>query len=164
MVQMDEELLLTNAGATNVSIPKDGVIAYWGDRTCIQQNGEGFPYSLTLKTKIFDKQTTKKTTLAKYMQEGRVTTSIWKYKAFPPGALPKALVYEDPNSTYQFDSRHTDRDVILASAQACRGLTCASLVWAVRHNAKEMRIEPDGLALLADKAIIVPGERQFKLQ
>ena len=164
MVKMDEELLLNNAGATNVNIPKDGVIGLWTTETCLKKNGEGFPYSLTMKTQIYDNKKTKKMTLDKYILDGHETKSIWKYKGFPPGTMPKVLVLEDHTKTYQFDSNSKEKDVVLATIQACRGLQCASLVWVVRHNAREQRIEPDGLALLANKAIIVPGEGKFKLK
>ena len=121
MVNMDEELVLTNACATHVRIPRDGVIASWSTGTCLQKNTDGFPYSLSAKTLIYDKQTKTKKLLETYIKEGLQTTkSIWKYKEFQPCSLPKVLVFEELNSTYQFDCKGMDRDFVLATIQACR--------------------------------------------
>ena len=103
-------------------------------------------------------------TLDKYIQDGHETKCVWKYTEFPPGTMPKVLVKEHEKKTYQFDSKGEDKDVILTAVEACRSLQCASLVWVMRHNAKQQRTEPHGLALLANKQIVVPGDGEFSLK
>ena len=96
--------------------------------------------------------------LDKYIQDGPETKRIWKYKEFPAGTLPKVLVKDGEKKTYQFDSKAADKNVVLAAIEACRKLDVASLVWVMRHNAKEKRVEPHGVALLANSRIVVPGD------
>ena len=152
-----------NAGATNVKNPKDGVLGLWTVDTALKKNGDGFPYSLSMKTHIYDLDKEKKLALDKYIQDGHETKCIWKYKEFPAGTLPKVLVKEDEKKTYQFGSTAADKDVVLAAIEVCRKLERASLVWVMRHNAKALRIEPQGLALLANSRIVVPGDSEFFL-
>jgi hypothetical protein len=54
-------------------------------------------------------------------------------------------------------------DAIEASQATSRELTCASSVWVMRHNAKQQRIEPRGVALLASSHIVVPGDGEIIL-
>ena len=49
LVKKDEGLALVNAGATNVKIPKDGVIGLWTTDTVLQKDGDGLPCSMSLK-------------------------------------------------------------------------------------------------------------------
>ena len=128
LVKKDEGLALVNAGATNVNIPKDGLLGLWTADTQLKKNGDGFPYSLSMKTHIYDLEKEKKLALDKYIQDGPETKRIWKYKEFPAGTLPKVLVKEDEKKTYQFDFKGAHKDVVLAAVDAYRSLECASLV------------------------------------
>ena len=164
MVKTDEGLVLANVGATNVKIPKDGVIGLWATDTMFKKNCDGFQYSMSMKTHVYDHEKEKKTTLEKYVQDGRETKSVFKYKDFPPGTIPKVMVRENEKKTYQFDTKGEDKDVILNTIEACRSLQCASLVWVMRFNVKALRAEPHGVALLANKQIVVPGDGEFSLK
>ena len=42
LVKKDEGLALVNAGATNVNIPKDGLLGLWTADTQLKKNGDGF--------------------------------------------------------------------------------------------------------------------------
>ncbi len=52
---------------------------------------------------------------------------------------------------------------ITLDVEACRGLSSASLVWVMRHNAKLQRIEPHGVVLLANNKFVVPGDGEIIL-
>ena len=88
-----------NAGATNVNIPKDGLLGLWTTETQLQKNGTGFPYSLSMNTQVYDLDKDKNMALDRYIQDGHETKCIWKYKDFPVGTLPKVLVKEDEKKT-----------------------------------------------------------------
>ena len=160
----DEGLAPVDAGAANVAIPKDGALGLWTADTQLKKNGDGFPYSLSMKTHIYDLEKEKKLALDKYIQDGHETKCIWKYKEFPAGTLPKVLVKDDEKKTYQFDSKAADKNMVLAAIEVCRKLDVASLVWVMRHNAKEKRMERHGVALLANSRIVVPGDGEFSLK
>ena len=99
LVKKDEGLALVNAGATNVNIPKDGLLGLWTADTQLKKNGGGFPYSLSMNTHIYDLEKERKLALDKYIQDGHETKCIWEYKEFPAGTLPKVLVKEDEKKT-----------------------------------------------------------------
>ena len=48
--------------------------------------------------------------------------------------------------------------------EVCRVLSDASLVWVMRHNKNQQRIEPHGLVLLANSRIVVPGDGEIILK
>ena len=157
-------LALVNAGATNLKLAKDALLGLWTTDTVLKKNGTGFPYSLGMKTPVYDLDKEKKVPLDKYIQDGAETCCIWEYKEFPSGTLPKVLVQEDTKKTYQFDSKAADKNEILAAIETCRKLESATLVWVMRHNAKGKRKEPHGLALLANARIVIPGDGEFCLK
>ena len=88
LVKKDEGLALVNAGAANVNNPKDGLFGLWTADTQLKKKGDGFPYSLSMKTHIYDLENEKKFALDKYIQDGHETKCIWTYKAYPAGTLP----------------------------------------------------------------------------
>ena len=71
LVKKDEGLALVNAGATNVKIPKDGLLGLWTTDTQLKKNGDGFPYSLSMKTHIYDLEKEKKLALDIYPGRAR---------------------------------------------------------------------------------------------
>ena len=158
----ETDLLLVGTNSTNAKIPKDGLLAAWGTETTLKKNGEGFAYALTLKTVVYDGQSGKKMTLEKLIKDTYPTTkSIWKYKPFPPGALPKVLQLEDDKKTYQFDSKAANKEIVLKCVERCRTLKNATLLWKMRYRSE--RLEPDGIVLLANASIVVPGDGEFPL-
>ena len=52
LVKQDEGLALVNAGVTNMKIPKDGLLRLWTAFSQLKKNGDGFPYSLSMKTHL----------------------------------------------------------------------------------------------------------------
>ena len=156
-------LVLKNHGSGQISIPTDGIIVQWTKKCTINKNSLGFPYQLKMKTQIYNLEQHKKMSLEKFIAEGLPTKSVWKYKEFPIGSMPKVLVCEDDKKTYHFGSKAQDRDVVLATIEACRQLKCATLVWVVKYNAKRQQIEPGGLVLLATQSITIPGDSMFCL-
>lgn len=155
----DGHLFLNATVSTNVKIPKDGLLCAWSTDTLLKKNGEGFAYALALKTLVYDGESGKKMSLEKLIKDKYPKTKhIWKYKAFPAGCLPKVLQLEDDKKTYQFDSKAANKEAVIKGVEACRALQKASLLWKMRFNAKFERLEPDGLVLLANAAIVVPGD------
>ena len=149
-----------------MKIPKDGVLGWWTTDCRLQRGSDGFPYALTMKTHIYDFEKERKVTLEKYLQQNQDTICIYKYKEFQPGALPNVLVQEDQTKSFQFRSFARDNDAkneVLTNTEACRALKHASLVWVMRHNKAKQRVEPRGLALLANKALFLPGDGRMLL-
>ena len=158
-------LALQNTRTMNVKLPKDSVVGMFSKDTVLEKEGNGFPYTLTLKATIFDKALGKKMTLDKYIKEIHPETkSIYKYKEFPPGALHKVLVQEDAAASYAFGSKAPHKAAILEAVERARSLKGATLTWMVKYNGKHHRIEPNGLVLLLTKQIIVPGEGESDLE
>ena len=65
----DGGLALVNVGATNLKLPKDALLGLWATDTQLKKNGTGFPYSLSMKTPVYDLDKEKKVTLDKYIQD-----------------------------------------------------------------------------------------------
>ena len=53
--------------------------------------------------------------------------------------------------------------MVIAAVEVSRKLQLTSLVWVVRYDNKKQRVEPFGLALLANKPIVVPGDGDILL-
>ena len=82
----DKDVVVVNSFATNAEIPKDGVIRKWTTNTVLKENSNGFQYSLSMKTHVYDFEKEEKTTIEKYIQDRHETKCVWKYKEFPLGA------------------------------------------------------------------------------
>ena len=159
-----DELALLNDGSTNVKIAKDTIVAQWTNDTFLKKNSEGFAYTLTNKSIVYDAEVGKKMTLEKLIKDKYPSAkSIFKYKPFPPGVLPKLLLPEADGKSYQFDSKAENKDQISKCVEMLRISSSVSLVWQLTYNASVQRIQPSGLVALANAPMVVPGDGELVL-
>ena len=156
----DSGLVLRNTCSGQIKIPKGAIIAQFTENTYLCKNSQGYSYKLDMKTAIYDFTRKKKMKLEEYIADGHPTEKIWKYKPFPPGPPPKIMILDTPENSYQFDSKAQNREAVLATVEACRGLKCANLVWAVTYKKDRKLIQPFGLVLLANKVITIPADQE----
>ena len=160
----EDELVLFNDGSTNLKIAKDTIVAQWTNETLLKRGSEGFAYSLTNKSIVYDAVVGKKMTLEKLIKDKYPSTkSIFKYKPFPPGVVPKVLLPEVDGKKYQFDSKAENKDQILKCVELLRIRNTVSLAWQTTYNANHERVQPQGLVALADAAMVVPGDGELVL-
>ena len=74
--------------------------------------------------------------------------------------VPKVLAQESPAAKYALDGTAE----VLQMVEMARSLKHCQVCWMAKYNEKAKRIEPNGVALLSLKLLIVPGGGELKLE
>ena len=152
------QVVISSKEEKNTKILKDIVFVSWTSDVRMETDEVATKeWGLNMKSDVMLRTTMKRQRLDKLLKEHSKVAEVWKYTPFPAGTIPKVLVKKAPQQVYGFASKSAQKQSIHKFVAAARNCTTASLLWILKLTKEENGIEPCGLALVANKQMLLPG-------
>ena len=118
-------------------------------------------WDVNLTTHVWCKELMGRTRLDKLLPNLPLVSEVWRYTPFQQGASPKALLKIKQYKAAWFQSTSAEKDLIHKAVVMALTCTSCSLLWIVK--ARGNVLAPNGLALVTNKQLILPGKGELIL-
>ena len=115
---------------------------------------------MSLTTHVWCKEVLGRSRLDKLLTALPAVSEVWRYKSFQQGMVPKALVRSGDKRAW-FQSLSEEADLIHNAVVMSLTSTLCSALWIVK--ARGNQLQPNGLALVTNKQLILPAKGELIL-
>ena len=116
---------------------------------------------LSLTTHVWCKEVLGRSRLDKLLTALPAVSEVWRYKSLQQGTVPKALVRVNGDKRAWLQSMSEEADLIHNAVVMSLTSTSCSALWIVK--ARGNQLQPNGLALVTNKQLILPAKGELIL-